>query len=160
MVNGNGTEKAKILVCVNSSEHSRAALRFASSKAKNTGCALTILHVVNATEYQNALAVGDVMRQEMRENAEKIVNAYAEEAKQWADMPSCIMIREGIIGEEIVNAVKEDSSINMLVLSTSPGSATRDNLLPWLVSRLGSELLIPMTVVPGNLTEQQIRALT
>lgn len=152
-------EKSKILVCINDSDYSRVALRFASSKAKNTHNALTILHVVNTAEVQSALAVGDVMRQEMIENAEKLLEKYSQEALQWADVTPCVMIREGIMGEEIVKTVKEDSNINMVVLGTSPDTPGRGNLLPWLISRLGSELLIPMTIVPGNLTEQQIRSL-
>lgn len=154
------SEIAKILVCVNDNEHSYVALRFASNKAKRTGCALTILHVVNSADYQNALAVGDVMREEMLENSQKLLEKFANEAKEWADITPCVVTREGSLGEEIAATVQEDNSINMLILGTSPDSPGRGNLLPWLASQLGNKLLIPMTIVPGNLTEQQIRALT
>ena len=154
------SQNATILVCISDNDHSRIAVKFAASKAKRTGCKLCILHVVNASDYQSALAVADVMRQELIDASRVLLERFAEEAKEWADLTPCVLTREGRISDEIVNAVEDDNSINMLILGTSLKSPGREDLLPLLVSQLGNRLLIPMTIVPGNLTEQQIKALT
>lgn len=154
------SQKSTILVCVSDNEHSRVAVKFAASKANNTGCKLCLLHVVNAADYQSALAVADVMREELHESSKALLERFAAEVKEWSSLTPCMVTREGRIADEIVNAVEEDNSINMLVLGTSYNSPGKENILPWLVSQLGNRLLIPLTVVPGNLTEQQIKALT
>lgn len=152
--------KSAILVCVSDNAHSRVAVKFASSKAKNTGSELCIMHVVNPADYQSALAVSDVMREELLDASQALLARFADEAKQWVEMTPCLATREGRITDEIINAVQEDSSINMLVLGASPESPGREDILPLLVAQLGNRLLIPLTIVPGNLTEQQIKALT
>lgn len=151
---------SKILVCVNDNPHSHVALRFACSKARKTNAKVDVLHIVDASNYQSAFAVGDVMRQEMLEEGEKVLQSFAEEAHQWAGVMPSLILREGRVGEEIARTIEQDSSINMLVIGIAPESSGRGSILPWLASQLGSKLLIPMTVVPGNLTEQQIKALT
>lgn len=153
-------QKSTILVCVSDNEHSRVAAKFAASKAKNTGSKLYILHVVNAADYQSALAVADVMREELLEASKTLLERFAGEAREWVGITPCVTTREGRITDEIINAIEEDNSINMLILGTSFDSPGREGILPWLVSQLGNRLLIPLTIVPGNLTEQQIKALT
>lgn len=152
--------KAKLLVCVSDNEHSRVALHFACRKALHTGCPIEILHIIEPTEYQNFFPVANVIQQEKREEAELLLSRFAEKAYEYAKITPSLMLREGMLGEEIVAAIEEDSSINMLLLGTAPDSPSRDSLLPWLASQLGKRLQIPMMIVPGNLTEQQIKELT
>lgn len=152
--------KAKLLVCVTDSEHSRVALCFACHKAKNTGCPIEILHVIDAAEYQNFFSMADRMRAEKRAEAEALLSRLAEEAHAYCGLTPSLMLREGLIGEEIVATIEEDHDINMLLLGTAPDSPSRGNLFPWLASQLGKKLQIPMMIIPGNLTEQQIIELT
>lgn len=152
--------KAKLLVCINDNDHSRVALHFACRKATHTGCPVEILHVIEPNEYQNFFSVADVIQKEQRAEAEQLLRRFAEEAYNYAGITPSLMLKEGMLGEEIVAAIEEDHSINMLLLGTSPDSPSRGTLLPWLASQLGRTLQIPMMIIPGNLTEQQIRELT
>jgi len=152
--------KSKYLVCVDAYEYSVMALRFACSVAKNNGCPVELIHVLAPIDFKTFHAVADKMRDENRQKAEKLLEGYCEEAHRWAGVTPSLNIREGEIEEEIVSAVEEDSSINMLVLGTSPDSGNRSKLLTELVSKLHDRLVIPMLIVPGNITEHQINELT
>jgi nucleotide-binding universal stress UspA family protein len=152
--------KSKLLVCVNDSEYSRVALRFTCAKAKNAGHPVEILHVIEPTEFQNLFSMEDVMREEKHHTAEELLKKFSDEAyESFGIMPS-LMIKEGMVGEEIITAVEEDHTINMLLVGKSPDGNSRGNLIPWLATQLGKNLLIPMLIVPGNLTDQQINELT
>ncbi len=153
-------EKSKLLVCINDNTHSRVALHFACRKAHHTGCPVEMLYVIEPVEYQNFFPVADVIRAESRAQAESLLSRFAEEAYNYAGITPSLMVREGILEEEIVATIQEDHSINMLLLGTAPDSHSRNNLLPRLASQLGKTLQIPMLIIPGNLTEQQINELT
>lgn len=154
-------KKSKLLVCVDNSDHSRVALHFACSKAKHLDFALELIHVLNSSEYNSntLFGVGDKIRDERRAEAEKLMNLMAEEAQKYAGItPSCI-IREGSLGDEIVKTVNEDGNFNMLIISKAPQEATKKDMITQVTSELAGKLMIPMVIVPGNLTDQQIEEL-
>lgn len=154
-------KKSKLLVCVDNTNHSRVALRFACSKAKHLDFALELIHVMNASEYNSntLFGVGDKMRDEKRTEVEKIMNTFAEEAQKYAGItPSCI-IREGALGEEIVKAIEEDGNFNMLIIGKASQEASKKDIITQLTAELAGKLMIPLIIVPGNLTDQQIEEL-
>jgi hypothetical protein len=65
-------------------------------------------------------------------------------------------VREGFIEEEIISVVEEDISIKMLITGVSQESSKKSRIIPPLVSALGSKLRIPMLIVPGSITKQQM----
>jgi len=154
-------EKAvKYLVCVDGSESSRVALHYACKKAMRRGGSVEMLHVVPPADMQNLFGVADKMREEQRQEAEIMVKALGESAFQYAGVTPTVQIREGRPGEEIINAALADNDVNILVLGASPESAKRGNLIQWLAGKLGDRLLVPVMLVPGNLTDLQIDELS
>ncbi len=154
-------EKAgKYLVCVDSNESSRVALHFACKKAIKRGDAVELLHVVAPADMQNLFGVMDKVKEEQRRDAEIMAKGLSESAFQYAGLTPSVQIRDGRPGEEIINAALEDTSVNMLVLGASPESAKRGSLVQWLAGRLGDRLLVPIMLVPGNLTDLQIDELS
>ncbi len=150
----------KFLVCVDKSDVSRVALHFACVKAKKRGGLVDMLHVIEPpADFQGLAAVAEKIREERREEAEELMQALAEEAGKVGITPS-ILLREGSIGEQIIEVAQEDFDINMLVLGASPSGSGSGRIISWLAGQLGDKLLIPLMLVPGNLTEQQIEELS
>ncbi len=150
----------KFLVGVANDPHSRTAVLFAGLRAKNTGGRVTLLHVLPPPEFQHWVAVGDLMREETREQAEALLQSLGAEVHgRFGIMPEFI-VREGTIGEEILKQVEEDLEIDMLVVGAAPASEGRRQLISWLAGQLAGKLNIPLVIVPGNLTEQQLENLT
>lgn len=157
MKRARGTEK--LLVCVADNEASRTALRLACLKAKKRGDSIDILTVIEPADFQSLRAVSEQIARERRDQAEKLLAAMADIAQKEAAIMPSLVLREGKIGEEIIAATMEDSDISMLVIGVYPESPTAMKLITWLSHRLGDSLLVPVLMVPGHLTDQQLEAL-
>lgn len=147
------------LVCVSDQHESEVAIRFACLRAKHRGAQVTILHVIAPEDFQGLFAVSDVMRAEKEQEAQNLLNQMADHAMQACGVRPSVVLREGILGEEIVKTTLENGDVIAVVLGVQHDSATAPKLLSWLTSKLGAELLVPIIAVPGNLTDAQLEAL-
>ena len=62
--------------------------------------------------------------------------------------------------DELVALLQEDPTISLLVLATAPGGSTPGPLVTFLLGHLGRRVRIPVTLVPGELTLDEIDALS
>ena len=152
--------KAKFLVCVDSRPQSRVAARYAAMRARNTGGRVALLHVVEPAEFQHWVAVGDVMAEEQRVEAEMLVQSSAAEIGELVGSIPEIILRDGDIGEEILAQVEDDPTIDFLVVGAAGPDDKRFSLITFLAGKLVGRLSIPLVVVPGNLTDAQIENMT
>jgi nucleotide-binding universal stress UspA family protein len=152
--------RAKYLVCVDGTEQSRVAVRFACLRAKNTRGYVVLLTVIEPAEFQHWMTVEDVMNEERRDEAERLLHDLAAEVNEWAGVMPVFTVREGRIGNEILAAVEEDPTISFLVVGAAPPEAKRGKLISWLAGQLAGRLEIPLVIVPGNLTDEQLVNLT
>jgi nucleotide-binding universal stress UspA family protein len=152
--------RTKLLVCVDKTEHSRIAVRFACAKAKQLNCPIELIHVLDPSEYNSLFGVGEKMKQERWAEAEKLMSSMADEAFNNAGIMPSFIIREGMIGEEVTAAVLHDTDINMLIIGKAPQAAGKKDTISLLTSELAGKLMIPIMIVPGNLTDAQIQELT
>ncbi|MCB2082413.1 MAG: universal stress protein [Rickettsiales bacterium] len=150
----------KFLVCIDEQDHSRVALRFACQKAKRVGCQVEMLYVIDTRDFNNLFAVSDVMRKERRSEAETLLRGLAEDVHTWSGILPSLAVREGMISDEILTCAEEDADVSLLVLGAAPEGERRSGLLPVVVEAIGDKLSIPVLIVPGNLTDQQIAILT
>lgn len=152
-------QPSKYLVCVDDTDVSRIALRFACIKARRRGILIDILHVIPPADIQAIGAVGDKIDKEQREEAEKLLQDMAAEAHELSGIRPSLWIRCGKPAEEIVAQTLEDYYTNMLVLGVTPGSKSGSRVISSLTSQAGEKLLIPLMLVPGNLTDRQMETL-
>lgn len=148
------------LVVVDESPEMRNALRYACRRAKRTGGRVAMLFVMDPPEAQQWGTVADLMRQEARQQAEAVVAAHADTAVSLTGQPPAIYIREGIRRDELVKLLAEDRSISVLVLGAASGSEGPGPLVTAFAGKLGSHLRIPLTIVPGALSEAEIDAIS
>lgn len=149
-------KKTNYLVCVNSEEYSEVALHFTCHLAKKNNGSIVLLHVIEPGDYQSIGMVAEKMRKERFNESQKLLNELAGKAKEWSGITPIVMVREGFIEDEIIAVVDEDSSIKMLITGVSKESSKKSKIIPPLVSALGSKLRIPMLIVPGTITKQQM----
>lgn len=152
--------RVRFLVCVDRRPQSRVAVRYACWRARNTGGTVSLLHVIEPPEFQHWAAVGDVMDAERREEAGNLLDDLSLEVNDWAGVRPALLVREGEIGEEILAAVKEDSDIDVLVVGAAEPGDRRFSLITFLAEKLLGHLRVPLVVVPGNLTDEQISNMT
>ncbi len=154
------TTGGTFLVCIDSSDEAKAALRFACMKAERTASSVLMLHVIEPmADVQSLFSLADRMRQERAEEAAALLEDYVAIAKDISSIVPTPLIKEGRLGEVILKVAMEDANINIVVLGATPTSAGRGRLVTWMASQLGDKLMVPLMLVPGMLTEQQLRAL-
>ena len=148
------------LVVVDETEEMRAALRFASLRAKSTGGKVALLYVIEPTEFTHWVAVEDLSQEENRERAEEVMQDLSAEVNEWAGELPVLFLRVGTRDECVLELIEEEPDISILVLGAATGTKGPGPLVSALTGRLVSKLRVPVTIVPGNLSDEQIIAIT
>src|SRR5687768_16429414 len=155
----NANRMVKYLVCVDHREESRVALRLACMKAKARHYRIDLLHVINPTDFQTLGGVAERIREEQMAEAHALLNSLADDVRHAYDITPGIILREGNTGDEIVSVALEDPDTIIIYLGIAQQSSSRGKLASWLAGQLGSKLFVPLLMVPGNLTDQQLETL-
>lgn len=148
------------LVVVDDSEEMRAALRYACRRARATGGRVALLRVIAPAEFQHFAAIGQLMSDEARADAEELLQRLGGEVQQISGELPVIHVREGDPRDELLALIDQEPSISILVLAAGTGADGPGPLVSALTGRLIGKLRIPVTIVPGNLTDRLIDNLT
>ena len=149
------------LVVVDNTPEMQVALRFASLRAKRTGGRVGLLRVVRKADFQHWAAIGNLMREEARDEAEQLLQEHAATVTELTggEMP-ILYIKEGDTKSALLQLIDEDSQIRILVLAAATGKRGPGPLITFLMKKIIGKLRIPVTIVPGGLTNDQIDTLT
>ena len=147
------------LVVVDDSEEMHQALQFACGRAKAVGGKVALMYCIAPAEFEYWAGVGELMRQEAREAAEEKMTIHAEYAKGLTGEIPVLFVREGDTSDELLVLIDEEPSISLLVLGADTQSETAGPLISFLTSRGASLCRVPITIVPGNLSDEQLDAL-
>ena len=150
----------KFLVYVDETPECRVALRFASRRAKHTGGGVTLLYVTQPADFQHWLAVEERMREEAHEEAEQLLHQTAAVVNELAGITPELVVREGTPSDVILALIDEDPDIRILVLGAAASAEGPGPLVALMAGKMAGTMHIPVTVVPGNLTESQVDELT
>lgn len=148
------------LVVVDDTEEMRAALHYACRRARHTGGRVALLRVVEPAEFQHFATIGNLMRAEARQEAEELLQRMATEVNEISGHLPVLYVREGSPRDELIRLIDEEPQISILVLAadTSPGGP--GPLVTAMTGKFVGRLRVPVTIVPGNLTDAQIEAIT
>ncbi|MBW8902824.1 MAG: universal stress protein [Bradyrhizobium sp.] len=152
--------KPKCLVIVDDSAEWDRAVYYASRWAIRVGGGVVMLRVIE-TEDQNQqwLGVAEVMRAEAQEEANATLDRAAGRANGIAAITPERVIREGDPTEQILDVIDNDVDITKLVLAANPGPEGPGPLISMITNTVGS-FPIPVTIVPGDLSDEDIDALS
>ncbi len=154
--------KRKFLVVVDETPECESALAFAASRAQRTSGQLALLYVIEPDIDFQWLAVEDVAREEGHSKAKAVFRLFGRKLKAmgFEDLVPEEIVREGMKSEEITGLIEEDEDIGVLVLGASKDPSGPGPLVTNLAGgRLAGMFPIPITVVPGHLSTEEILAL-
>ncbi len=149
----------KFLVITDTSNECRVATRFAARRAQHTNGIVTLLCIIGPSDVQQWAGVERVMREEAHEEAERLLHELAKSVNDLTGNMPELIIREGRTEEEIRALVGEDSAISILVLGAGTSKEGPGPLVSAIAGKGDPGYTIPVTVVPGNLTNEAIDAL-
>jgi nucleotide-binding universal stress UspA family protein len=152
--------KPKCLVIVDDTAEWDRAVYYASRWAIRVGGGVVMLRIIE-TEDQNQqwLGVAEVMRAEALEEADAALDRAAGRANGIAAITPERVIREGDPTEQILEVIDQDVDIAMLVLAANPGPEGPGPLITLMAKSVGA-FPIPVTIIAGDLSDQDIDALS
>ena len=149
----------KFLLILDDSQECLNAMRFAAMRAARTGGGVEVLAVIPPEEFNHWIGVSDIMRSEARERIEVHFEVFAKWMRDRQGIDPELVIREGEPIQEILAQVKDDPEIGVLVLGAGTDKKGPGPLVTQLTKNAGS-LPIPMTIVPGDLSKERLKAIT
>jgi nucleotide-binding universal stress UspA family protein len=147
------------LVVVDQSEELRVAVRYASKRAAHTGGRVALLYVEEQTELQHWQAVEELMREELRQKAEATLQQWSKLVQEWSSKTPVLFVRDGNPRDEVLKVIEEEK-VSILVLAANAGKKGPGPLITALTGKMWKSVTIPMTIVPGALSDEEIDALT
>ncbi|WP_069305633.1 universal stress protein [Methylobrevis pamukkalensis] len=152
--------KRKFLTVIDGSPECGRAVAYAAGRAARSNGVVVLLFVIEPGEFQHWLGVEEIMRAEAREEAEARLATYAEEARlRFGVDPECV-IREGRLAEEINAVIDGDGDIAILVLAASTETDGPGPLISSLAGKSGTTFHIPVTIIPGTMSDDDILGVT
>ncbi|MGV8832689.1 MAG: universal stress protein [Devosia sp.] len=145
--------KRKFLVVIDETVECDRALTFAAYRVKRTGGTVVLMSVVQKPEFIG-LGVEDVLRAEAVEEAERNLDARLARIRDIGEVKVESVVREGEGAEQIERLINEDRGIAILVLAASSGEGPGPLVMHF--AGRAHALPIPMTVVPGRMSDAEI----
>lgn len=157
---GEAGHRRKFLAIVDDTPECGRSVFYAAKRAENTGGAVVLLFIIGPADFQHWLGVENIMRAEAMEEAEATLGRFADFVRERSAIEPQLAIREGNKAEEIVKLIEEDADIAILVLAAATDKEGPGPLVTALAGKGSGSFPIPITIVPGNLDEDAIAAVT
>ena len=149
------------LVVIDETPECDRAVYYASRRAARTHGKLVMVAVASPPGgNQEWLGVSELMRAEALEEAEGRLDEFAARARNLAGIDPQRVVREGKKPEEILKLIQENREIAILVLAAGTGAEGPGPLVASLAGGGSGSFPIPITIVPGHLTDAQLDALS
>ncbi len=154
--------RRKFLIVVDESQEVESALYYAASRVQRSSGLIVMLYVIEPGELQNWAGVRQVQIEEETTKAKALFRLFRRklahagfEAVETEDV-----VREGRTGEEINRLIADDEDIAILVLGASVDPTGPGPLVASLATaKAAGGFAVPITVVPGQLSLAEIKAL-
>jgi nucleotide-binding universal stress UspA family protein len=151
--------RRKFLAIIDETPECERAVAYASKRAKSTGGLAVLLYVIEPGDFQHWLGVEKIMRDEAMQAAGAALDVHASKVRDQVGIEPELVIREGKPTEEIHKLIEEDQDIAILVLAAGAGKEGPGPLVASIAGK-GAAFPIPVTVVPQNLSDEDIDSLS
>ncbi len=151
--------RRKFLAIIDDTPECERAVAYASRRAKSTNGVLVLLFVIEPGDFQHWLGVEKIMREEATATATAALDSFATKVREQLGIEPELVVREGHPTEEIHKLIEDDQDIAILVLAAG-GAKEGPGPLVAAIAGKNAAFPIPVTVVPQNLTDEEIDSLT
>jgi nucleotide-binding universal stress UspA family protein len=152
----------KFLVIVDDLPEVEAALYFAASRIQHSSGSIVMLYVIEPQDYQHWIGVRQVQLDEETNKAKAVFRLNRRKLNN-AGFDAIMteeVIREGKKVDEILKLIDEDEDIAVLVLGAAADAKGPGPLVSSLATgKAAGTYPIPITIVPGNLALDDLKAL-
>lgn len=154
--------RRKFLVIVDEAPEMESALFFAASRVEHTGGQISMLYVIDEQDFNHWMGVRQVQIDEETNKAKALFRLMRRKLNTagFEAIQSDEIIREGKTSDAILKLIDEDEDIAVLVLGASTDAKGPGPLVSTLAAgRMAGTFPVPIVIVPGNLSVEDLRAL-
>lgn len=151
--------KRKFLVIVDESPECAKAVTFAALRVRRTGGTVVLLSLIEPDQYQHWLGVEEIMRAEAYEALAALQSRQAARIAAFGSIKVEKVIREGTKVDAVEGQIAEDPDIAILVLAAADSSEGPGPLVASIAARGANAFRVPVTVVPGTISDSDLAAL-
>ena len=148
------------LVVIDDSEELHQALYYACRRAASLDGHIALMYCIPPAEFQHWAGVGELMREEARTEAEDLLRVNCEYVHELTGKTPAVYLREGDPKVELINLINEAEEITMLILGASTDGENSGPLINYMTTKGASICRVPITIVPGNLSDDDIDHIT
>jgi len=149
----------KFLVIADDTPEFQVALKFACRRARSTGGHVALLRVIEPEYFEHWSGVREEIERQAREEAEAVLQKSAELVMAETGLPPEFIIKHAEnVRVALRDVISNDPAIKILVLAAATGGRGPGPLVASLIKegvQWGSRK-VPVTLVPGDLTDAEI----
>ncbi|MEM8570501.1 MAG: universal stress protein [Pseudomonadota bacterium] len=150
----------KFLIILDDLPEMLNAMRYAAIRAAKTGGAVEMLAIISSEDFQHFMGVADVMRAEANEKVEAHFQVFKDRMEKREGITPTLAIREGDKVDAVLAHIKDTPEVAILVLGAGTGKGGPGPVVAALTGRRMGELRVPVVIVPGSMTKDEILAVT
>ena len=147
------TNPRKFLVVIDKTPECCVAVRFAARRAQHTGGRVTLLCVAAPVDFQQWKGVAEIMMDEAHQDAEALVYDAAKTINELTGITPELVIEHGEARDVLMELIRRDRDISILVLASATSKEGPGPLVSLFAAKVQP---IPVTIVPGNLSDEEV----
>ena len=152
--------KRNFLVVIDGTDEMQIALQFACIRAKKTEGQLTLVSFIEPIDVLTTKSVSDIMKNEAREEAEAMLHKASSFAKEETGITATLHVKEGELIYELLKLIEEkNNNVTELILAASKDEKSPGPIISSITTKNYYKLNVPLIIVPGSLTSDQIKLL-
>jgi nucleotide-binding universal stress UspA family protein len=143
----------KFLVVVDKTPECKVAVRFAARRAQHTEGRMTLLCVAPPVDFTQWGGVEEIMTDEAHRDAEALVYEAAKAINELTGITPELIIEHGEAATSLMDLIRRDHDISILVLAAGTSKDGPGPLVKLFATKVQA---IPVTIVPGNLSDAEV----
>ena len=147
------------LVVADDSKELHQALYYAARRAATAGGEIALFRCIEPVEGQLWGGVSEIMEAETEQASKVLLQELSDYCEKLGAPKPRTFVKRGIVNQELFKLINNESSIRVLVLGVSTETGNPGPLINYIISNGSNECRVPITIVPGNLSDDQIDAL-
>jgi hypothetical protein len=153
------TLQKSYLIIADESEEFSAALYYALRLANLNNGHVSIAHIQDLQDFLHWGAVENMVRNDMRKESEQVLYRIARECNAYNNHIPSLYSREGKAVDVIQDILERDPRICALILAASTKSSGPGPLIKHFSGKAGASLKIPLMIIPGTLSKDDVENL-
>jgi len=147
------------LVVADDSKELHQALYYAARRAATAGGEIALFRCIEPVEGQLWGGVSEIMEAETEQASKVLLQELSDYCEKLGTPRPKTFVKRGLVNQELFKLINNESSIRVLVLGVSTETGKPGPLINYIISNGSNECRVPITIVPGNLSDDQIDAL-